>query len=113
MIDEFYNFNKGHSFGNLATEALEVIKGAAVDYRETLCIIVAGYENEVNETFKFNAGCKSRFPYEIKFRDYSTDELMKIFIKDIIKRGYTIDEDSQIIDEKKLINKSVLKMLDI
>lgn len=96
LIDEFYNFNKGHSFGNLAMEALEVIKGAAVDYRGMLCIIIAGYEYEVNETFAFNVGCKRRFPYEIKFRDYSTDELMKIFIKDIIKLGYTIDEDAKL-----------------
>ena len=88
FIDEFYNFNKGHSSGNLATEALEVIMGAADDYKETLCIIVAGYEDDVNETFKFNSGCRRRFPYEIKFRDYLTDELVEIFKKTAVSNGY-------------------------
>ena len=96
LIDEFYNFNKGHSSGNLATEALEVIMSAADDYKETLCIIVAGYENEVNETFKFNEGCRGRFPHEIKFRNYSTDELVEIFKRTVVSNGYS-EPDAEVL----------------
>ena len=106
VIDEFYEFDKRHSTGSMASEALEGIMSVLNDYGESICIIAAGYKDRVDATFKYNSGCKSRFPYEIKFDNYETKDLLEIFRRHIAKEGYTITEEalevvSQIIDTQK------------
>ena len=49
--------------------------------REHLTVILAGYKEDIQtKLMAFNSGFPSRFPIEIKFDDYSEDELKAIFV---------------------------------
>ena len=49
--------------------------------RGDLIVIMAGYEHEINELYKVNPGLKDRIGTEVIFKDYSPDDLWKIFEK--------------------------------
>jgi hypothetical protein len=43
-------------------------------------VIVAGYENEMNQSFfKANKGLESRFIWRFKINDYNSKELLQIY----------------------------------
>ena len=62
-------------------------------------VIVAGYENELNDTFfKINSGMYSRFIWRFSIESYTPMELMHIFEKQIkdndwnLKEGFILKE---------------------
>ena len=57
------------------------------DHRDNLCIIMAGYSQEMEELLKSNTGFNSRIAFKIDFPDYSTEELYRIFTK-LVKEGH-------------------------
>lgn len=60
------------------------------DNKDNLIVIIAGYENEVNERFfKLNPGLESRFSWRFTIDDYSSAELWQIFKKKIEDIGWT------------------------
>jgi Cdc6-like AAA superfamily ATPase len=77
FIDEAYQLTSGNSYGG----------GAVLDYLlpevENLCgrvvFILAGYSKQMESFFAHNPGLPSRFPIEMKFGDYTDDELLRIF----------------------------------
>jgi AAA lid domain len=50
-----------------------------VSLRNELVVIVAGYGEEMTQFTSSNPGLPSRFPWTIRFPDYSTEELLSIF----------------------------------
>ena len=60
---------------------------AMEENRENLCVIVAGYTDEMNRFIASNPGLKSRFTKVIHFADYDGEELMQIFRS--FAKGYT------------------------
>ena len=46
--------------------------------REKLVVILAGYEDRMDDFFKLNPGMSSRVAHHIDFPDYSVDELVAI-----------------------------------
>jgi len=65
------------------------------DRRERLVVIVAGYPVEMEEFIGSNPGLRSRFPRVIHFPDYSTDELVAIFVMLAGKHHYELTEDGR------------------
>eukprot|EP01119_Soliformovum_irregulare_P010112 TRINITY_DN246_c2_g1_i4.p1 TRINITY_DN246_c2_g1~~TRINITY_DN246_c2_g1_i4.p1 ORF type:complete len:1439 (-),score=659.73 TRINITY_DN246_c2_g1_i4:48-3890(-) len=53
-----------------------------------LAVAFAGYEKEMDDLFQYNDGLPSRFPFKLKFQDYSDDELLLI-LQDLIKKEET------------------------
>lgn len=49
------------------------------DHRNEICIILAGYTDEMNNLIRLNPGFKSRIQFTINFPDYNEDELLEIF----------------------------------
>ena len=76
-IDEAYSLDSSDSFGN---EAIEMLVKLMEDNREDTMVIVAGYPSLMREFLDSNPGLRSRFPYVLSFPDYSSDELVKIFM---------------------------------
>ncbi|ROW08400.1 hypothetical protein VMCG_03318 [Cytospora schulzeri] len=84
FIDEAYQLTSGNSPGG----------GAVLDYLlpevENLCgkvvFILAGYNKQMESFFAHNPGLPSRFPIEMKFADYTDDELLRIFEIKIYKK---------------------------
>lgn len=89
FIDEAYSLyrNEGDSFGLEAIDAL--VKGME-DHRDNLVVILAGYEDEMENFLKSNTGLRSRFPNVIHFDDYSVDEMYQIAQITAKSKGYKI-----------------------
>ena len=79
FIDEAYGMSIGYSGGNTVDEILPTMVSEMEDHRDDLCVIFAGYEDEMGEFLAQNSGLKSRIPNVLKFPNYSRDELIEIF----------------------------------
>lgn len=49
------------------------------DHRDEICIILAGYTEEMQNLINLNPGFESRIQFIINFPDYTETELLKIF----------------------------------
>ncbi len=78
FIDEAYSLISDRR-GSFEDEAIATLIKEMEDHRDEICIIFAGYTEEMNEFIKLNPGFESRIQFTINFPDYSEDELLKIF----------------------------------
>lgn len=98
FIDEAYslidvrNPNQRNTFG---PEAIAVLIKAMEDHRDNLCVIFAGYKEEMEAFLNINPGMKSRIPFVLEFEDYSPDELLEIFKLESHRRQYLIAPDGE------------------
>jgi SpoVK/Ycf46/Vps4 family AAA+-type ATPase len=79
FIDEAYTLYHGNTSADYGLEAIETLITEMENNRDNLVVIMAGYEEEMEELLTANPGLKSRMPYEISFRNYTRDELIEIF----------------------------------
>lgn len=93
FIDEAYSLSyaDSHSDTNYKKEALEQIIAFMdePDHRKNCCIILAGYEKDMQGLYKSNSGMRSRIE-EVHFRDYTAQETFNIFALFCRKNGYTV-----------------------
>lgn len=93
FIDEAYSLSyaDSHSDVNYKKEALEQIIAFMdePEHRRTCCIILAGYEKDMQGLYKSNSGMRSRIE-EVHFRDYTAKETYDIFALFCRKNGFTI-----------------------
>jgi SpoVK/Ycf46/Vps4 family AAA+-type ATPase len=91
FIDEAYALmGDGQDFGQ---EAIDTVVKFMDDHRENLIVILAGYEDDMEQLLDSNAGLRSRFPNVITFPDYSVDELVEISIRILKPKGYELSPD--------------------
>lgn len=79
MIDEVHNLaveEKGTSFNR---EAISALMEFMDNFRDRVVIIIAGYPEGVDNFLRSDPGLGPRFTTEIKFEDYTSDELVEIF----------------------------------
>lgn len=94
FIDEAYSLcrDKNDAFGLEAIDAL--VKGME-DNRDNLVVILAGYEDEMQDFLKANSGLKSRFPNIVRFEDYTVDELYEIAKVTALSKGYKLNANCE------------------
>lgn len=94
FIDEAYSLldSGGTGYGK---EAIDTLLKEMEDKRESLVVIVAGYENEMDKFLNSNPGLRSRFGRTIHFPDYSADELLSIYELSAKKSGYIISDSAR------------------
>ncbi len=86
FIDEAYSIQASYNCPSLISVLLDVME----EQRDSITIILAGYEKEMNTFLDSNQGLKSRFPVTIRFEDYTIDQLVDIFIADCLKYGFMV-----------------------
>lgn len=94
FIDEAYALNGG-SENDFGQEAIDTILKAMEDHRDDLVVIVAGYDDLMEDFIHSNPGLESRFNRFLHFEDYTLDEMMGIFQMQCKKGCYTLAEDAE------------------
>jgi Holliday junction resolvasome RuvABC ATP-dependent DNA helicase subunit len=90
FIDEAYSLlEQGNGFGK---EAVDTLLKAMEDHRGDLCVIVAGYPDEMSRLIKSNPGLESRFNYFLHFDNYTAAELCSILKKLAADSDYELEE---------------------
>jgi SpoVK/Ycf46/Vps4 family AAA+-type ATPase len=94
FIDEAYSLGNSEKKDTFSKECIDTICEALSDYKENLMVIIAGYENELNECFfNYNQGLNSRFAWRFKMDDYSGEDLYKIFVKKVHMYNWEVTHD--------------------
>lgn len=94
FIDEAYALN-GRSENDFGQEAIDTILKAMEDHRDDLVVIVAGYDDLMEEFIHSNPGLESRFNRFLHFADYTLDEMMGIFAMQCKKGCYVLAADAE------------------
>lgn len=76
FIDEAYSLTKNNdAYGS---DVVNTILKFMEDNRDNTVIIIAGYQNEIEQFIKSNPGLKSRFNTYLTFNNYNSKELLEI-----------------------------------
>ncbi len=83
FIDEVYSLMSGTgdklSYGK---ECIDTLNQELSENRNKLVVIIAGYEQEIENTFfKANEGLNRRFPFRYTLNDYTADEMKAILLR--------------------------------
>lgn len=79
FIDEAYTLYKADSAKDFGAEAIDALLKYMEDHRDSLTVILAGYQDRLDEMFNnSNPGFVSRFQYKITLRDYTNQELLQV-----------------------------------
>jgi len=90
FIDEAYAL----STDNVGREAIDTLVKLVEDHRDSVIVILAGYEKEMRDFLQANSGLKSRFPNDVYFPDHSVAELVEIAKVTTEKEGLVLAEES-------------------
>ena len=96
FVDEVYTLAKD-DFGHEATDTL---MKRMEDDRGKFVVVVAGYENKMNEWMSTNQGLSSRFTHHIHIDDYNVGELYELFCLYAKKENLTLTKDASDIAEQ-------------
>ena len=88
FIDEAYRLKDGP----FAKEAIDEIVSLLTDerYKAKIIVILAGYDNDVNELLAVNRGLSSRFTEEVIFVNLRPEECLQILEKEMQKKNITL-----------------------
>lgn len=91
FIDEAYQLAND----SIGERILDNLLTCTLDHRKDLCIILAGYEENMDEMLEHNPGLRDRFVNRIVFDNYSGEELFEILIKTLKEDNISFDDEYQ------------------
>ena len=93
FIDEAYALVDGYqNQKGYGDEAIDVLVKRMEDNRDRLMVVVAGYDQPMQEFLANNEGLKSRIPVKLKFPDYSANELVQVAERFAVNDGFHMEE---------------------
>lgn len=92
FIDEAYSMTESYE----GQEAIATLLKEMEDAKDKFILILAGYEDEMKTLLNSNPGLLSRIKDHFYFKNYSLDELEKIFVNMAKKSGYELTESALI-----------------
>lgn len=115
FIDEAYSLGvgedeKGGSFGK---ECIDTINKFLSENTEDFILIIAGYKEDLERYFfGINKGLRRRFPWNYEISNYSKEDLMQIFIHQVVTNRWRFDI-SITLNNYSLLNEIFEKYSDI
>lgn len=119
FIDEAYNLVNSNrdQFGN---EAAGVLNRFMSENSNKIIVILAGYEDKLKKgLFKVQPGIPDRCKYKMNCQAYNSEELARIYVYHLTKRGYSIDKMEPIytlfeknVNEFKAYGRSVVNLVE-
>jgi len=96
FIDEAYSLANNDREDSYSKECLDILCESLSDHKNDLMVIIAGYEDELNDTFfRVNKGLESRFIWRFTMEEYNAKELLQIFKKKVLDLGWLFGGDSE------------------
>ena len=95
FIDEAYALVSKDGTNDFGHEAVETLLKAMEDHRDDFVVIVAGYDELMNNFISSNPGLQSRFNRYFFFEDYTSSELLKIFEMLCDKNEYVMSDETK------------------
>ncbi len=92
FIDEAYYLHRQENERDYGQEAVEVLLQVMESERQDLVVIMAGYDDRMEEFFQANPGMGSRVAHHIRFPDYDVDELLAIARLMVDRQGYRMSQ---------------------
>lgn len=110
FIDEAYSLASREQNDSFSKECLDILCESLSDHKDDLMVIIAGYEDELNNTFfKANQGLKSRFIWRFSIDTYTPKELMLIFKQKVELTEWQFIDDNVLSEQWFHTNKEHLK----
>ena len=111
FIDEAYSLASGRDELDIfSKECIDTLCESLSDNKENLMVIIAGYDDELNDTFfKANRGLESRFIWRFKIDHYSPTELCHIFSKKIGESDWIVEVEEKTLTQWFEKNKESFK----
>lgn len=94
FIDEAYSLVSDRR-GSFEDEAIATLIKEMEDHRDEICIIMAGYTNEMKKLIELNPGFESRIQFNVEFPNYDENELLEIFEVLCKNEKYTMFRESR------------------
>lgn len=91
FIDEAYQL-VGDEHDIYGRRVIETLLANMENYRHQLCVILAGYPDDMRRLLGSNPGFSRRFKHRIDFPDYSADELRQIALAMFAEQDYRLTE---------------------
>jgi AAA+ superfamily predicted ATPase len=84
FVDEAYRLSQGR----FAQEAIEELVGLITHptFKSKFIIILAGYEQDMNDLMSINSGLSSRFPHQIVFSNMEARDCLRVVLKELTKK---------------------------
>lgn len=96
FIDEAYSLANNDREDSYSKECLDILCESLSDHKNDLMVIIAGYEDDLNDTFfRVNKGLESRFIWRFTMEEYNSKELLQIFKKKVLDLGWLFDSNSE------------------
>jgi probable Rubsico expression protein CbbX len=95
FIDEAYYLYRPENERDYGAEAIEILLQTMENDRDKIVVILAGYEDRMDEFFASNPGMGSRVAHHIDFPDYTIDELMAIARLMLEHQTYRLSPDGE------------------
>jgi len=90
LIDEAYSIVRSDSTRDYGYEVVDHLVKVMEDKRDEIMIIFTGYQKELEDFLETNTGLKSRINYHLNFPDYTSKELLEIFLCLAAEREYEV-----------------------
>ncbi len=91
FIDESYSLYAGDDNSrDYGKEAIDTLIAEMENNRDKLVVILSGYPDEMDTLLRANPGLAGRIPYEIRFPNYSREQLTRIFL-DMAGKSFVFD----------------------
>jgi hypothetical protein len=97
FIDEAYSLASSNDTDLFSKECIDTLCEALSDNKDNIMVIIAGYENELNETFfRVNQGLESRFIWRFKIDHYNSKEMMQIFKNKVKENEWEFENENSV-----------------
>ncbi|KZT25311.1 P-loop containing nucleoside triphosphate hydrolase protein [Neolentinus lepideus HHB14362 ss-1] len=104
FVDEAYRLAEGRFAKEAIDEVVDIL--TQEKFRGKLIVILAGYDQDMNQLLAVNSGLASRFPEEICFTNMSPDHCLQVLKAKLAKQNVLVDalEDKQSANYQKMVD---------
>ena len=95
FIDEAYYLYRAENERDYGQESIEILLQVMENQRDDLVVILAGYQDRMEEFFASNPGMSSRIAHHLHFPDYELDELIAIAQMMLRRQRYRLSPDAE------------------